>query len=177
MNPFRQFRHGLHGSDAERQAHLNALEERKLVKGYAGHFSFLYDALGILDGKASSLLTFNAVGMTALAVWLEKIPLTGFHLTLDLAFLCFLVSCGLCLKIVWLYWISTDELAKAETQPVGLLKLRDSRTLLYRWAWLLAVCAVAVTTVAAIYHTSQTLFTVYYDWKLNLHGGPDSPGF
>jgi hypothetical protein len=177
MNPFRPFRHGLHRSDAERLDHLHALEERKLVKGYPGHFSFLYDALGILDSKASSLLTFNAVGMTALAVWLEKIPLNGFHLALDLAFLCFLISCGLCLKIVWLYWISTDELTKAELHPLGLLKLRDSRTLLYRWAWLLAVCAVAVTSFATVCHTWETLFTVYYDWKFNLHGGPDSPGF
>ena len=179
MNWFRRLRHGLHATDAERLAHLRALEKRKLAEGYAGKFSFLYEALSILDGKASSLLTFNAVGLTALAVWLEKIPRNGFHLTLDMAFLCFLLSCGLCLKIVWLYWISTDELSKTELYPVRLLELRDSRTMLYRWAWLLAVCAVAVTSFAAVYHTLETLFTVYYDWNLNLHGGAvsDSPGF
>lgn len=174
------FRRGLHNDDTERAAHLAALEKRKVVEGYAGHFTFLYDALSILDAKASSLLTFNAVGLTALAIWLANIPLNFFHLTLDLAFLGFLGSCALCLKIVWLHWVSTEDLNTDDTYPVTLLEVRDSRTVLYRWAWVLAVSAVAVTGLAAVHHTFETLFTVYYSWALNLFTDSStsgSPGF
>ena len=174
------FRHGLHKNDSERAAHLAALEKRKVVEGYAGNFTFLYDALSILDAKASSLLTFNAVGLTALAIWLASIPLNFFHLALDLAFVGFLASCALCLKIVWLYWVSTADLNTDEAYPVKLLEVRDSRTVLYRWAWVLAVFAVVVTGLAAIHHTFETLFTVYYSWVLDLYTDSStsgSPGF
>ena len=162
------FQRDLPKTDAERLAHLEALEKKEIARGYAEVFAFLYAGLSILDAKASSLLTFNAIGLTALAVWLEKIPLNVFHLTLDVAFLLFLISCGLCLKIVWLHWVSTADLDNKEEHPVALLTVRDSRTVLYRWAWFLAVCAVVVTGLAAIHHTLETLFTVYYRWSLNL---------
>lgn len=179
-DPVFMFRRGLHNSDDERLAHFKALAKRDLAKGYNDNFTLLYEALSILDAKASSLLTFNAVGLTALAIWLERIPLNFFHLTLDVAFLCFLLSCGLCLKIVWLHWSSTEDLTNTDQYPVGLLEVRDSRTVLYRWAWLLAVCAVLVTSLATISHTLETLFTVYYDWKWDLVSDAatmSSPGF
>jgi hypothetical protein len=174
------FRRDLHETDTERAAHLAALEQRKIVEGYSGNFTFLYEALSILDAKASSLLTFNAVGLTALAIWLANIPLNFFHLALDLAFLGFLASCALCLKIVWLHWVSTADLKSDDRYPVRLLEVRDSRTVLYRWAWLLAVFAVAVTGLAAVHHTFETLFTVYFSRALNLYtdsATSGSPGF
>lgn len=174
------FHRDLHKDDTERTAHLAALERRKVVEGYAGKFTFLYDALSILDAKASSLLTFNAVGLTALAIWLANIPLNAFHLALDLAFLGFLASCALCLKIVSLHWVSTADLNADDSYPVKLLEIRDARTVLYRWAWLLAVLAVAVTGLAAIHHTFETLFTVYFSWSMNLFTDSStsgSPGF
>ena len=173
--------HGdLHKNDTERAAHLAALEKRKVAEGYAGYFNFLYGALSILDAKASSLLTFNAVGLTALAIWLANIPLNFFHLALDFAFLGFLASCALCLKIVWLHWVSTADLNTDDAYPVKLLEVRDSRTVLYRWAWALAVFAVAVTGLAAVHHTFETLFTVYFSWALHLFTDSStsgSPGF
>jgi hypothetical protein len=164
----RVFQRDLHQTDVERQAHLDALEKREVARGYAGIFNFLYAGLSILDDKASSLLTFNAIGLTALAVWLEKIPLNAFHLTLDIAFLLFLISCGLCLKIVSLHWASTSDLNNKDSHPVHLLAVRDSRTVLYRWARCLAVLAVFVMGLAAIHHTFETLFTIFYRWKLNV---------
>jgi hypothetical protein len=170
------FHRDLPRTAAERLAHLEALEKKGIAKGYAETFTFLYAGLSILDAKASSLLTFNAVGLTALAIWLERIPLNVFHLTLDVAFLLFLISCGLCLKIVWLHWASTADLDDQDERPVALLAVRDARTVLYRWAWLLAVCAVVVTGLATLHHTLETLFTVYYRWSLNLPGSAATSG-
>ena len=174
------FRRDLNNSAREIDAHLAALEKRKVAEGYAGHFAFLYEALNILDGKASSLLTFNAIGLAALAIWLEKIPLNLFHLALDVAFLLLVVSCGICLVIVSLHWVSTRDLDQAEERPADLLRIRESRTVLFRWAWLLAVLAVCITGLATFHHTVETLLTVYFNWRWKLPGGSDlthSPGF
>jgi hypothetical protein len=95
--------------------------------------------------KASSLLTFNAIGLAALAIWLESIPLNLFHLALDVAFLLLVISCGICLTIVNLHWVSTRDLQQAVERPSNLLRIRESRTVLFRWAWLLAVLAVCIT--------------------------------
>ncbi|HTO05139.1 MAG TPA: hypothetical protein VL069_15625, partial [Opitutus sp.] len=116
------------------------------------------------------------VGLTALAIWLANIPLNFFHLALDLAFVGFLASCALCLKIVWLHWVSTADLTADGSYPVKLLEVHDSRTVLYRWAWLLAVFAVVVTGLAAVHHTFETLFTVYFNWSLNLFTDSSTSG-
>ena len=174
------FRHDLHRNNTERAAHLASLKKHRKDEGYADNFDFLYDALSILDAKASSLLTFNAVGLTALAIWLANIPLNFFHLSLDFAFLGFLVSCVLCLIIVWLHWVSTADLDTDDACLVKLLEVRDSRTVLYRWAWLLAFVAVAITVLATTYHTWETLRTVYSNWALDLpvdRSTSGSPGF
>lgn len=177
---FPLFRRDLPRTEAERRAHLAALEKREITRGYSGAFTFLYEGLSILDGKASSLLTFNAIGLTALAIWLEKIPLNLFHLTLDVAFLLFLISCGLCLTIVWLHWASTADLNDNDAHPLQLLAVRDARTVLYRWAWLFAVLAVTVIALATIHHTFETFFTLIYRWMYDLPSDPatsGSPGF
>lgn len=170
------FRKNLNITPREVEAHLQALEDRGVATDYAGQFAFLYEALSILDAKASSLLTFNAVGLAALAIWLGKIPLNLFHLALDVAFLLFLISCGICLAIVSLHWVSTKDLREGGARPAALLSLRETRTMLYRWAWLLAVVAVAITGLMTVHHTFETFFTVVYDWKWHLATAPDSPG-
>lgn len=142
--------------DAAIEEHIRALETSKIADSSSQRFSFLYENLCILDSKASSLLTFNAVGLAALAIWLESIPRNFFHLTLDLAFLLFLISCGFCLKIVWIYWASTADLRDPNVLSSNLLRLRESRTMTYRWAWLLSTLAVAVTGLATIFHTFET---------------------
>ena len=175
-----KFRRNLNISAREIDEHLTALERRKVAEGYAGQFAFLYESLNILDGKASSLLTFNAIGLAALAIWLESIPLNLFHLALDVAFLLLVISCGICLAIVNLHWVSTRDLEQAEERPSNLLRIRESRTVLFRWAWLLAVLAVCITGLATFHHTVGTLLTVYFDWRWKLPAGSDltaSPGF
>lgn len=170
------FRRQLNLTPRAIEEHLAELERRRIAEGYAGHFAFLYEALNIIDGKASSLLTFNAIGLAALAIWLEKIPLNLFHLALDVAFLLLVLSCAICLAIVNLHWVSTADLRRREERPVQLLRIRETRTRLFRWGWFLAVAAVGITALATFHHTAETLFTVYYDWRWDLSPGAGSAG-
>lgn len=170
------FRRDLHKNKAERLAHLAALEKRAIATNYRERLEFFYEGLSILDSKASSLLTFNAVGLTALAIWLANIPVNFFHVVLDFAFLGFLASCIFCLAIVWLHWVSTPELNTDEEYSLKLLEIRDARTVLYRWAWLLAVLAVIVTGLASLHHTFETVFTVGFRWLWNLPADMTSSG-
>ena len=111
-----------------------------------------YDLLSIVDGKASALLTFNAIALAALSIWLGYVPLNYMHLTLDLVFLVMLASCGLALTVVFLKWVDRDEPEDIN----GLEKLRRSRTTRYRWAWRLSVGGVGMLFLASAVHTVGT---------------------
>jgi len=123
----------------------------------APRFEFLYGMLSVLDSKASSLMAFNAIGLTALAVWLEGLPLNWFHFSLDLVFLLFLASSATCFFVVRVYWSPAAQLHQPELQLHALLVERDRRTHLYRWAWWMAIVAVAVFMGVSVVHTVGTL--------------------
>jgi hypothetical protein len=53
-----------------------------------------YELLNILDSKASALLTFNAIALASISIWLGYVPLNYLHLALDLIFIVLLLSCG-----------------------------------------------------------------------------------
>ncbi len=156
-----RIRTGLNLDDEAVARHLKALERIGLCRTEAERLEFLYANLTILDGKASSLLSFNAIGLASLAVWLSNLPQDFFHLTLDVAFILFLVSAGLCLRIVWLHWASTKDLLAPAEHASALVKLRDSRTMSYRWAWWVSTAAVAVTAGAAVFHTGETVWKAF----------------
>ena len=61
------FDHGIHRSADERKRHLGELQRTQVAAGYPAQFNFLYQSLGILDSKASALLTFNGITLAALA--------------------------------------------------------------------------------------------------------------
>lgn len=149
-------RTGLHRNRQEAREHLEKLERMGIASDYAARLSFLYDNLNILDSKASSLLTFNGVLLAALAIWLNALPRNLFHLVLDLIFVVLLVSCTLCLRIVWMYWVGSGDLDAPEDHAQSLVLRRDERTIFYRLAWWLSIVSVALTTVAAGYHTLET---------------------
>ena len=114
-----------------------------------------YELLNILDAKASALLTFNAVGLTALAVWLGYIPLNLLHLTLDVVFLALLVSCAFLLAIIALRWASKS------TDADVLRRLRRRRSGHYRVAWAIAIGSVfCVTGVSAIHLIGTALIAL-----------------
>lgn len=110
-----------------------------------------YELLNILDGKASALLTFNAIGLTALAVWLGYVPLNFLHLALDLVFLALLVSCAFLLSIIALRWATGPT-------DLGMLKsTRRRRTRSYRTAWTLAIGSVLLVIVISAVHAWGTV--------------------
>ena len=114
-----------------------------------------YELLNILDGKASALLTFNAIFLTSLSVWLGYIPLNFFHLTLDLVFLALLVSCSMLLQVIWLRWSRLEESAEE------LESIRWDRTRYYHWAWKISRYSIGIVILVSIVHSSGTLFIAF----------------
>ncbi|KAB2884603.1 MAG: hypothetical protein F9K38_03985 [Pseudorhodoplanes sp.] len=109
----------------------------------------LYQLLNIIDGKASALLSFNALLLAAISIWLGYVPQNYLHLFLDLAFLALLASCFLLLRIIWLHWSRPKETAKLDV-------LRKVRTARYRFSWVLSMIAVVVVSAVSVVHTVGT---------------------
>jgi len=130
-------------------------EAETLKKAYmdsTNRLDFLYSNLSIIDSKASSLLTFNAIGLTVLAVWLQNIPPNWLHFTLDVIFVVFLISSSYCLRTVWLFWSPPSDYLDCDTQTLKLLEKRDFRTKLYHAAWKMSSVAVASLLLISIFH-------------------------
>lgn len=115
-----------------------------------------YALLSILDGKAAALLTFNAIFLATLAIWIQNLVLNAMHLILDLVFIALLLSCYLILRVIPLKWSSGAETASE------LNDLRAHRTESYQRAWqvskwsILAVIAVtAVHTLGTVLHVAD----------------------
>ncbi len=144
---------GLNKNKTERAEHLKALDDVFADKDYNRKYTFLYNNLSILDSKASSLLTFNALGLAVLAVWLGGVPANVFHVALDFAFLLLLISCIFCLVCVRLYWSSTKNLIQRDVHLDELLERRDRRSKYYRRARMLSLTALIVVLVPTVLHS------------------------
>jgi len=118
----------------------------------------LYRDLSVVDGKAASLLTFNAIGLTALAVWLATIEPNLLHLVLDGVFLLFLISCGLLLIPVRVYWSPSSHFDDAEKQVDELVSRRQRRTGFYTFAWWMSLAAIGVLVVVSTLHGYHTFY-------------------
>src|SRR5690349_16567455 len=105
-----------------------------------------YELLNILDGKASALLTFNALALASISIWVGYVPLNYLHLILDVVFVVLLVSCGFLLYIIWLRW------AKLHDRVYALDKVRVDRTRCYRFAWKLSAASVTCLIAVSIVH-------------------------
>ncbi len=108
-----------------------------------------YDLLNIIDNKAAGLLTFNALLLATISVWLGQVSLNFLHLFLDLAFLALLGSCFLLLPIIWLHWSQSTDAGE-------LKKLRTRRTCLYRVSWWFAMTGVVIVILVSVVHTVGT---------------------
>jgi hypothetical protein len=117
---------------------------------------FLYGNLTILDGKTASLLTFNALGLAVLAVWLTRIPPNKLHAVLDLVFIVFLISCALCLATVNVFWSPTSHFRAEQFQLTELIRKRNQRTRFYRGAWRTLWLAVLVLIGVSLFHGAGT---------------------
>lgn len=109
----------------------------------------LYEMLNIIDGKASALLSFNALLLAAISIWLQYVPQNYLHLFLDLAFLVLLASCLFLLWIIWLHWPQSSEASTLDA-------FRRARTRRYRISWVLSMTAVVVVSAVSVVHTVGT---------------------
>lgn len=109
-----------------------------------------YELLGILDSKASALLTFDAMALATLSIWLGYIPLNYMHLSIDFVFLLFLASCVFLLSIIWLRWATAHE------DEEKLNATRVIRTRCYRVAWWLALLGIVSVIGISTVHTLGT---------------------
>jgi hypothetical protein len=113
-----------------------------------------YERLNILDAKSSGLLTFNAIFLTSISVWLGYVPLNVMHLILDLAFTAMLASCSLLLSVLWLRWFEPGE-RKAHPDAV-----RGSRTRRYLAAWGISAASIVVVGMVSLVHMAGTALNV-----------------
>jgi hypothetical protein len=135
------------------------------AKNTAKIFDHLYDNLSIIDSKSASLLTFNAIGLAAISIWLGYVPPNQLHFWLDVVFVAFVSSCCLCLLAVFLYW-STKAGGRGRPRPAReveatLLRKRRFRTWVYRFAWAISGLSVLALLVISIYHGYGTYRKVY----------------
>jgi hypothetical protein len=131
-------RQGVCGSDAERIRQMEELRTLYQKDSYREH-SFLYESLTILDVKATSLLTFNSIVLAAATVFFISSSSDVFRVLFLIALLTMTGSCLLCLGVAWIHWTETPSMEDERRFWVELSRLKDKRTLSYRWAWLLSV--------------------------------------
>lgn len=110
-----------------------------------------YELLNILDGKASALLTFNAIALASISIWLGYVPLNSCtsRWTSSLSFCCSLAQ-GCCASF------GCDGAAVQE-KIEELDRVRLERTAHYRLAWKLSIGAVVCLIAVSVVHTFGTL--------------------
>jgi hypothetical protein len=143
-------------NDDDRLSQIKALEKSGFSKREI--FALIRDKLTVLNAKASTLLTFNAMALASLSIWASNTPvadpspLARFHLTLDFVYMLFLVSSFLSLFNVSIHWSVGNPLL--DDQLVAYLRARDRRTKLHRVALAIAVASVLGLFVASSMHVA-----------------------
>ena len=121
----------------------------------------LYGGLSIIDAKAQALLQFNSFLLAIVGIYFgnleavrsDPLVLVPFIVTVLASGL----SCLLCLDVIWLHWLSQEDLESQEDQSEGLssgyvelLMLRDDRSRNYRRAWILSFGSIVTSIVGVI---------------------------
>lgn len=114
-----------------------------------------YDLLGILDVKTAALLTFNALFITGLSVWLGYLKANILHLILDLCYLATLLSCFFLLRVIFVKW------SRDARSPPLLAAVHEERTRAYTLSWRLSATSVVVVTGVSVIHTIGTALNVF----------------
>jgi len=132
----------LQKTEEERQKHIKALSHLIANEADRNLFDHFYQTLTILDAKSSSLLVFNGIIIAVFAVFMAG-DMAGIDSTaMIVGVVSTLLSCLLLLLVVLVHWSSTDVLNLGKEKYSSLLlKVRNSRTLKYRWAWCCSILA------------------------------------
>jgi len=141
---------GLNLNETERRMHLEHLKALQNDEIHFSTFQFMYDNLNIIDSKSSALLTFNSLIIAVLAIWTTNISTGMFLYIYTFILTLFLISSLLCLLTVFLHWSPSDELKNIENHIDLLLKVREQRTIKYRFAWYLAYLGILLMIIAKI---------------------------
>jgi hypothetical protein len=128
-------------------------------------FEHLYGTLSIIDSKAASLLTFNAIGLAAISIWLGYVPPNKLHYWLDVVFVALVLSCCLCLLAVSIFWSTERDIGEGDVSTgqveATLLRKRWGRTVSYRFAWAISGLSVLALLFISAYHAHGTYRKVY----------------
>jgi len=143
---------------AQRQR-MEAEVERSL-RLFGDNTTALYDMLShdldVIDAKVATLLTFNALGLAILGIWLNFIAANLFHFVLDLVFLLFLFSALLCLCAARIKWADPESLDDPGQKARQFVRVKWHRTNVYRLSWWVATLGVAALLLASALHTVGT---------------------
>lgn len=108
-----------------------------------------YELLNILDGKASALLTFNAIFMAIVSIKFDVGQRANINSMYALTFFGLAVSCLLILQVIRLRWVKLEDV---KNEPVAHLeRTRKKRTLFYRCAWYIAAACIVLVGCVQIY--------------------------
>ncbi|HEV3172507.1 MAG TPA: hypothetical protein VGZ32_19330 [Actinocrinis sp.] len=137
---------------ADRQRHLRSIRQLKERDSMAFEHDYLYSCLSILDTKAQSLLSFDAIVLAAssIALGTSPNPFGVGDALIVLALVMSGISSSLCLLVVAIYWTETSQLEDEEEVFYHLLHIRNSRTIAYRVSWLTAQFAGFILVLGVI---------------------------
>lgn len=157
---------------------LNPFDEQQYEKFWAqGHFigqargpaaeevkkalmDHIYGLLNILDGKAGSLIQFNAIGITSILIFVSS-KLTDVNeseafvadypmVLATVSLMSAVLSSVLCHFVIPVYWADVRDLRMPGEWSKGLFRRWRNRTIHYRRAWWYSMLAVLVVPVALI---------------------------
>jgi hypothetical protein len=145
----RLLRQGLCGDPAVALEHLRALAAMHLEDDQEAEHDYLYECLSILDTKSAALLQFNSilVATSAIALSIFNRDVTTGSVMIFLSLVAAGISCALCLSVIWLFWTETDDIEDKSRHFADLLRVRDSRTVRYRYAWIGAMTSLILLVV------------------------------
>lgn len=157
INHFVECWHNLEGGTNNNNSHEEAIQR--------SIFQHMYDNLTILDGKANSLLQFNAIMLAASGAFLMAGDNMQTSVSNHRAFLytiaCSLYSAILCHRVIWVYWSGSNDLSFCRVQITRLLNVRNSRTIYYRRAWVFSMLSTVFLGIFVIETAGQSLIQNY----------------
>jgi hypothetical protein len=128
----------------ERKRHYGALLKVNKNNDHDEIFDFIYGNLSILDTKTASLLSFNAIGLAVLTIFVTNATNPWIAWVYYAGMVLLMASCVLCSVVVRVHWSTTDDLTHPEEHIISLLSVRRTRTMQYRLAWILAIFTIVL---------------------------------
>jgi hypothetical protein len=130
---------GVYGKASDLR-HLQSVRRLGADDPMAFEHEYLYSCLSILDSKAQSLMSFDAIILAAssIALGISPRPFGVGDMLVVIALVMSGLSSSLCLFVVWIYWTETSQFEDENEVFLHLLRIRNARTIAYRISWVAA---------------------------------------